>query len=388
MSSRTRWIVIALSTPLVILAAVGGLLGAPRAPQAGFPHLRVFEDVVSLVMGAYVEEIDADKVMEGAMRGLADSLDASSSYLPPEEVAMVEAKTPPAPADTGLVVARSGYLRVLGVRDGSPAERAGIRSGDLLRAIDDKPTRDMSTFTGQRLLRGAVGSKVVVSVIRFNPAEPHTFTLQREATPTTHVTSKTLATGEGYVRISSFGAGSGDALRAQVEKLQQAGAKGIVIDVRNTADGSYVEAFKAAEVFIASGTIATRAGRDDANKEVISAPAGNKAVATPAVVLMAFGTSGPAEVFVAALAGAKRAALVGERTAGLAAEQRLVKLPENRGLWMTYARYLTMAGEPILEKGVRPDVVVEEPNPDFGDVLPSTDDMLGKALERLKSGKN
>lgn len=386
MSSKSRWLLLCLSTPLVVVAAVGGLLGAPAAPQKGFEHLRVFEDVVSLVTGAYVETVDPDKVMEGAMRGLAESLDPSSAYLPPEEVALIEKQTPLGDGDTGLVITRQGYLRVLGVKDGSPAARAGLRSGDFVRAIDGKPTRDMSAFTGTRMLRGAVGSPVKLVVIRNNFAEPHDITLTREKVDPVSVTSEFAAKdGVGYLRIKTFAAGTADAVRQQTVKLQQQGAKGIVIDIRNVADGAYDEAIKTSQVFIASGTIATRAGRENANKEVITAPAGNTALTIPVVLLQTFGTSGPAEVFAAAMSGNKRAELVGERTAGLAAEQHLVKLPDNFGLWMTYRRYFTNAGKTMLEKGIEADVIAEEPNVEFGESGPSADDARAKATERLKA---
>jgi len=386
MSSKSRWLLLCLSTPLVVVAAVGCLLGAPAAPQKGFEHLRVFEDVVSLVTGAYVETVDPDKVMEGAMRGLAESLDPSSAYLPPDEVALIEKQTPLGDGDTGLVITRQFYLRVLGVKDGSAAARAGIRSGDFVRGIDGKPTRDMSAFTGTRLLRGAAGSTVKLVIIRGNAAEPHDITLTREKIDPVTVTSEfTAKDGVGYVRIKTFAAGTADAVRQQTVKLQQQGAKGVIIDIRNVADGAYDEAIKTSQVFIASGTIATRAGRNDANKEVITAPAGSTALTIPVVLLQTFGTSGPAEVFAAAMSGNKRAELVGERTAGLAAEQHLVKLPDNFGLWMTYRRYFTNTGKTMLEKGIDADVIAEEPNVEYGESAPSVDDARAKAMERLKA---
>jgi carboxyl-terminal processing protease len=389
MSSKARWFLIALSTPLVIVAAVGGLIGAsPAIPQKGFEHLRVFEDVVSLVNGAYVEEVDPEKVFDGAMRGLAEGLDASSAYLPPAEVALVDNKTPLGDGDTGLMVTRQFYLRVLGVRDGSSAARAGIRSGDFVRAIDETPTRDMSAFTGTRLLRGAVGSKVRVLIIRGNAAEPHEVTLTREKL--TDAVKAELKDQVGVVRVQSFSAASSTTarLRAEAEAMQKAGAKALVIDIRGVADGSYDEAIKAAQVFVGIGTVATRAGRDATAKEIIASASGASALKIPVVVLQDFGTAGPAEVFAAALSGNKRAELVGERTAGLAAEQRLVRLPENHGLWMTYRRYYTIAAEPapILERGLKPDVNVEEPAIEFGQPAPAVDDMLVKAIERAKSG--
>jgi carboxyl-terminal processing protease len=387
MSSKARWFLVALSTPLVIVAAVGGLIGAsPAVPQKGFEHLRVFEDVVSLVNGAYVEDVDPEKVFDGAMRGLAEGLDASSAYLPPAEVALIDNKTPLGDGDTGLIVTRQFYLRVLGVRDGSPAARAGIRSGDFVRAIDETPTRDMSAFTGTRLLRGAVGSKVRVLIIRGNAAEPHEVTLTREKL--TDSIKAELKDQVGVVRLQGFSTGTSTALRTQSEAMQKAGAKALVIDLRGVADGSYEEAIKAAQVFVGTGTIATRAGRDATAKENMGSLTGASALKIPVVVLQDFGTAGPAEVFAAALSGNKRAELVGERTAGLAAEQRLVRLPENHGLWMTYRRYYTIGSEPtpILERGVKPDVNVEEPTIEFGEPAPAVDEMLAKAIERAKSG--
>lgn len=391
MSSKARWFLVALSTPLVIVAAVGGLIGAsPAVPQKGFEHLRVFEDVVQLVNGAYVEEVNPDKVFDGAMRGLAEGLDASSAYLPPAEVALVDNKTPLGEGDTGLVITRQFYLRVLGVRDGSPAARAGIRTGDFVRAIDETPTRDMSAFTGTRMLRGAVGSKVRVLVIRGNAAEPHEVSLTREKL--VDAVKGEIKDQVGIVRLQSFSAtpsgGAAAALRSQAETFQKAGAKAMIIDIRGVADGSYDEAIKAAQVFVGAGTVATRQGREAASKENIPSASGANAVKIRVIVLQDFGTAGPAEVFAAALAGNKRAEIVGERTAGLAAEQRLVRLPENYGLWMTYRRYYTIGADaaPILERGVKPDVNVESPTVEFGEPAPAVDDMLVKAIERAKTG--
>lgn len=388
MSPKSRWLLFAISTPLVFVAAVGGMLGAPKTPQKGFEHLRVFEDVVSLVTGAYVVEVDPDKVMEGAMRGLAESLDPLSAYLPPAEVALVENNTPLGDGDPGLVIARQFYLRVLGVKDGSSAAKAGLRSGDYVRAIDGTPTRDMSTFTGTRLLRGAPGTSVKVLILRGNAAEPHELTLTREKINPVSVASEYSAKDTtGIIRIRTFDAATAAAVRNAAGTLQQQGAKGLVIDLRGVADGAYDAAIDTAKVFVASGTIATRAGRDNTNKEVITATAGAGTVTLPVVIMQSFGTAGPAEVFIAALADAHRAETLGERTAGLAAEQHLVPLPDKYGLWMTYRRYFTASGAAILEKGLLPNVIAEEPNVEFGEAAPAVDDMRAKAIAQVKLAK-
>lgn len=385
MTSRSRWLLFVVSTPLVLVAAVGGLLGANAAPppQAqGFTHLRVFDDVVSLIMSSYVETVDPDKVLDGAMRGLADSLDPMSAYLTPEEVAQAKSNASLPAGDVGLVVSRQFYLRIVGVKDGSPAARAGLRTNDFIRGINGTPTREMSAFTGSRLLRGAPGSTVELTVLRGNAAEPHVVTLTREAITTPAISVQKQASGASVVRVSTFAAGTAKALVDAVRQVQQAGGPGVVIDIRGTADGPITEGIEAARAFVASGTVATRAQRTG-DKEVTTAGAGAGALTLKVVLLVSNGTAGAAEVFAAALQDNKRADLVGEPTAGLAADQRLVPLPEGRGLWMTYAQYLAADGEAIHGRGLAPTVAVEAPVVPFGDVPPAGDDMLTKAIERL-----
>jgi carboxyl-terminal processing protease len=386
MSSKSRWLIVLVSTPLVIIATVGGLLATQNVPQQSFKDLRVFDDVVSLVMSSYVERVDVDRVMEGAMRGLADGLDASSAYLSPAEVAAVEAGAAMPTGDVGLVISRQFYLKVVGVRDGSPAARAGVRTGDFIRGIDGKPTRDVSAFTGTRLLHGAPGSKVELVVLRGSAVEPHTVSLVREAPNGPLVTSKRLPGGDGYVRVASFSTGTAAAIRKEVDALRQAGSTGAIIDLRGVADGPLDEGIAAARHFVKTGTLATLAPRSGA-KTVTSATATDGAVTMPIVLLVSNGTGNAAELFAAALSENQRADLVGEPTAGLVAVQHLLKLPENRGLWMTYARYLGSDGKPIHEHGLRPTVAVEEPTVVFGDAPPTTDDALGKAVDRLKTKK-
>ena len=204
MAPRTRWMVFLVSTPLVMLVTVGGLIGPPKAAaQQSLPELRILGDVVGLINNAYVEPVDIDKVMDGAMRGLAEGLDPSSAFLVPEEVRAIETRAPLPAGDVGLMVERQFYLRVMGVRDGSPAARAGLQSGDYIRMIDAKPTRDMSAFTGRRLLRGAPGTKVSLTIIRGNTADPHTFELAREAPSGPSATSRMIG-DVAHVRISTF----------------------------------------------------------------------------------------------------------------------------------------------------------------------------------------
>ena len=401
MTLKTRLSILLLSTPVLIFVVVGGLIGRASAPEgdATYQHLRVFEDVLSLVISNYVEEVKVDKAMEGALKGLAEGLDPDSAYLNAQQVTEVQSGAALPEGDVGLELTRQYYLRVIAARDGSPAAKAGLQTGDYVRAIDGKPTRDMSVFEGTRLLHGQSGSKVTLTVIRGNAADPHEVPLVREKPAAVIVSGKAATPEVGYVRIASFREGVVDQLKKQIGDLSKSGSKTLVIDVRHTAEGPLDNGIAAARLFVKSGTLALKGGREPKGsekagakepaaqstpKETIAAKSGDGAIDLPVQILITNGTAGAAEVFAAALDGNKRAELIGEHTLGRAALQKLVKLPENRGLWLTYARYLTPAGESIQGKGLKPDVEVEDADvAEFGAPASDSDPILDAALARI-----
>jgi carboxyl-terminal processing protease len=386
MSARIRVFIVSLSAPIIAFAVVGGFLDSALARGDDvYSRLRVFQDVVSLIMSNYVEEPNVDKVMEGAMRGLAEGLDSDSTFLTPAQVRRMEGGERVPPADVGLELTHQYYLRVVAARDGSPAAKAGILPGDFVRVIDGQPTRDMSAFEGQQLLRGAPASKVTVTVIRGSTVDPHVIVLVREVPATVNVRSRLQEGQVGYLRVASFDKQVVESLRSQIAVLSKAGAKQLIIDVRNTAGGEQADGIEAARLFVGSGTLAIRDSRGSA-QQVVRASKGDGSIALPLAILIDNGTSGAAEVFAGALSGNKRAELVGERTIGRAATQQLVKLPDGSGLWMTSSRYLTPAGVPIQGKGIEPSVAVAEPDLDFG-VAATSDPILDRALAVLAGKK-
>jgi carboxyl-terminal processing protease len=311
---------------------------------------------------------------------------------------------------------------VIAARDDSPAAKAGLQTGDYVRAIDGKPARDLSVFEGMRLLRGTPGSKVTLTVIRGNAAEPRQMDLIREKTPGAVVTGKMLAADIGYIRIASFGAETAAKVRAQADTLAKSGASQLIVDIRHTAEGPFDTGLETARLFVKSGTLAMIAGRDEEKpavkggtkpasgelvpatpspagspapskpsaasiKETIAAKPGDGAITLPVTLLVTTGTSGAAELFAAALDGNKRAELIGERTLGRAGIQKLVRLPDGRGLWLTTARYLTPSGEIIQGKGLAPDLAIDDPDVDFDQPRPAKDPILDAAIERLTKKK-
>jgi len=383
MSSRTRLIVMSISAPVIAFAIVGGFLGKVMAGQDTYPHLKVFGDVVDLVTSNYVEDVNVDKVMKGAMHGLAEGLDPDSAYLTPEQVRQVESGAPMSPAGVGLDLTRQYYLRVVAARDGSPAAKAGIRTGDYIRAINDMPTRDMSVWEGARALRGTPGSRVTLTIIRGNAADPHVVELTRETDPAPTVTSRIAAPGVGYVRVAGIGSSTASQVKAQVADLTKNGATKLIVDVRRIASGSFDDGLAIARLFVGTGTLALRESKTGP-RETIAANAGDGSISLPTHVLVDTGTSGAAEIFASALVGNKRAELVGEHTIGRAAQQKLIKLPDGAGLWLSTSRFLTPAGAPLHEKGLEPTVPVDEPDvTEFGAQPPAIDPVLDKAIERF-----
>src|SRR5215204_3531142 len=180
MKVRGRVLVLAVSMPIIAFAVIGGFMSKAIAREDSYQYLRIFEDVVSLIMNNYAEAVDVDKVMHGAMHGLADGLDPDSAYLDVNQVKVLDKGDLGGSAQTGLEVTRQYYLRVIAARDGSPAAKAGLLPGDYIRAIDGQSTRDTSVFEGTRRLRGKPGTKVRLTVLRGNAADPHDLEVTRE----------------------------------------------------------------------------------------------------------------------------------------------------------------------------------------------------------------
>jgi carboxyl-terminal processing protease len=387
MSSRTRLIVMSISAPVIAFAIVGGFLGKVMAGQdAPYQHLKIFDDVVTMISSQYVEEVNIDKVMYGAMHGLADGLDPDSAYLTPAQVKQVEAGTPLPPAGVGLELTRQYYLRVIAARDNSPAAKAGLRTGDYIRAINDLPTREMSVWEGMRMLRGAAGTKVTVTIIRGNAADPHVVELVRQAEPPSVVSGRVAAPGVGYIRIAGISKDTAEQVKTQAADAVKNGATKLIVDVRRVSNGSPEDGLAVARLFVAKGTLAMRETKSGPRETIASGP-GDGSITLPAVVLIDTGTSAAAEVFASALSGNKRADLIGEHTIGRAAEQKLIKLPDGAGLWLSTMRYLTPAGTPLHEKGLEPTIVVDDPDVEFGQPAPTADPILEKAIEHLAGRK-
>ena len=385
MTTRTRFVILLVTAPILAYTLVGGVLGRVVARENTYRHLRVFEDVVSLVTDNYVEPVDPARIMQGALWGLAEGLDPDSAYLTPDDVSHYEADDASGEVGVGLVLTRQYYIQVVAARDGSPAAAAGLRPGDYIRAIDDNPTRIMSIVRGRQLLRGEPGSTVTLTIIRGNAAEPVEVELERGGgRRSANVTSRLMTPGVGYLRITEFDDTTTDAIKAATGTLGRERAERLLIDLRGTATGAFEAGIDAARLFTGADTLVIR--ESSTGQEPVTRTEGEPSIAWPVVILTNPGTAGAAELFAAALTDAGRAETVGLRTAGRAAEQTLIRLPDGGGLLLSSTRYLTASGEPIHRVGVQPAVVVPEPTVELGQAVAdpdAQDPVLDRALEHL-----
>ena len=384
MTNRTRFVALSVTAPILAYTVVGGLLGRVAAREDTYRYLRIFEDVVSLVTDNYVEQVEPESIMHGALWGLAEGLDPQSAYLTPDEVQQYDDGYGKPADSVGLVLTRRYYIQVVAARDGSPADAAGLQPGDYIREIDGQPTRMMSTVRAYNLMRGTDGSTLNLNVIRDNAAEPISLSLIRNGTKSANVSSRFVGPGIGYLRIAEFDDMTTEAVESAYNHLARQGAQQLLIDLRDAAIGTFEAGIAAAELFTEADPLVIRESSNA--QEPVARSDRRLSVTWPVVLITNPGTAGAAELFAAALTDTTHAESVGVRTAGRAAEQTLVRLPDGGGLLLSSTRFLTASGASIHRVGVEPTVTVEEPAVELTrtpPVAPQDDPLLDRALEHL-----
>jgi carboxyl-terminal processing protease len=273
---------------------------------------------------------------------------------------------------------------VVAPRPGSPAEKAGLRTGDILKTIDERHTRPMPAVVAERLLRGAPGSSVKLGVLRAG-ADPFDVTVVRERVLPAAPQGRMLEGGTGYVKVTDFTPTTAEDVRTHVEALKGQGAAQLLLDLRGAAWGSPADGARVAEIFLRGGPVAKLVGRRS-EERLLQADAARSAWSGPLAVLVDNGTAGPGEIVAAALLDAGRAKLVGEHTFGRASVSKTVALPEG-GLVLTVAKYVSPKGTAIHGEGLVPSVPVaaeREEDEDLPEGTAKPDRILEKALEVVK----
>jgi carboxyl-terminal processing protease len=349
----------------VLAAAVGvAVMGAGIVWAADGPYdlLRQLARVLVLVENEYVDPVNRTRLVEGAIKGMVAELDPHSSYLPEEDYRIFEADTKGEFGGIGVEVDfRNETVVVIAPIEGSPAERAGIRPGDRIVAIDGSPVRGRSMQDLIRRMRGKPGTAIVVSVSRGTDDKVVPYPLKREVIQVASTASKLLDGGIAYLRIKQFQSGTRDELVRAVGKLREAtgGAlAGVVLDLRNNPGGLVDEASAVADELLPGGVIYTTRHRGETVDEVRAGPGGVLS-REPMVAIVNEYSASAAELLAGALQDDKRATLVGAPTFGKGSVQSIIDLPGGAGLRLTTMRYYTPAGHAIQAQGVHPDITVE-----------------------------
>ena len=384
MSPRSRLLVALVSTGLVGYIAAGSLLSRVMG-DTSYGQLAIFNEVVRIVLLSYVEPVNLDRAMAGARLGLTEALDGDSAYLDEEAFEAYGQPAKETDADVGLALTRRfSYLMVVSVRPGSPAEKAGLKPGDVLKTLDGKHSHPLPAPVGQRLLRGEPGSTLKLTILRPG-AEPKEVSLVRERLLPLPAKGKVLEPGIGQLKVAEFGARSAAEAKGEIELLKRQGVKKLILDLRNAGFGAPADGIRVAELFLKAGVVGKLSGAKF-EEQVYSVESGKPVWEGPLAVLVDAGTAGPGEIVTAALLEAGRP-VIGRHTFGRAAVQKAVPFEDGGGLVVTVARYSTPKGDLIHGKGLEPTVAVskqdEEDEEDAG--APARDLALEKALEILKA---
>jgi carboxyl-terminal processing protease len=368
MNRTARIGILLASAAIFCYAGIGHVLGRTPDDKA-YKSLTVYGEVLQKIQADYVDEPNMRLVTAGSLHGLLESLDAQSSYLTPREYTEYKQKAQSASTgETGLNLSkRFGYVIVISVLPDSPAEKAGIHSGDIFESVAGFTTRDMSVGQALNLLNGPAGSGAKVGVIRRGRAQPEEVDVVRQKLTTPKIIAQKTDPDILAIRVPSLDAGRADEIRNRLADADKQGIHKVILDLRECGRGPVSEAVNVARLFIPSGTVATLRGQT-VSAQTFSAEPGKVVWRNPVSILIDGTTSGAAEVLASAIVANRRGDVVGERTFGLASEQKLITLDDGSALFLTVANYYNAGGKSILEDGVTPSEVVRAAAEEDNDV--------------------
>jgi carboxyl-terminal processing protease len=379
MNRFARYSILGLSVLIVCWVGIGHVLGRTANDKA-YKSLVVYGEVLQKIQQDYVDEPNMHLVTAGSLHGLLESLDAESSYLTPREYTEYKQKaSDPGTGETGLNLSkRSGYIVVTSVLPDSPADKAGLRTGNFLESIAGFTTREMSVGQAKNLLSGQPGTPVKIGVIRRGKTDPEEIDLVRQKLGPEKLVIQKVDDSTLAFRFPTLDAGRAEEVRTHLLEAQKQGVAHVILDVRDCGRGNDSEALAVARLFIPSGTLTTLKGQT-VTEQTFSADPSKVIWKGPVSVLADISSAGAAEVLAVAFANTKRGEIIGERTFGLASEQKLIPMDDGAALFLTVANYYNADGKSILEEGVTPTTVVRAANSsddgdDEGEDVASTPD--------------
>lgn len=352
----------------VLLAAVSGVFAernnqVPASRSIPIDDIRSLSEVFAKIKDHYVEDVTDKELLENAIRGMLSGLDPHSTYLDKDAFQDLRVGTTGEFGGLGIVVGmEDGFVKVISPIDDTPAQRAGIKAGDLIIRLDEKPVKGMSLDEAVKLMRGRPGTDIKLLVVREGEEKPLSISVTRDKIRVKSVKSRTLEKGFGYVRVTQFQERTGKDLRkaiADLKKENDGKLKGMILDLRNNPGGLLDAAVEVSDVFLKGGTIVSVRGRTEENKISHTATPTDMLKDAPVVVLINGGSASASEIVAGALQDHKRAIIMGTKSFGKGSVQTVVPLGNNTAIKLTTARYYTPSGRTIQAEGIEPDIVLD-----------------------------
>ena len=368
MKSKTQFLLV-----LMVGVVLGGALTITERVMAerdsveatGLPlnELRTLAEVFGRVKKDYVEEVDDKTLLESAIRGMLADLDPHSAYLDQESFKELQVGTSGEFGGLGIEVGmEDGFVKVVSPIDDTPAERAGVKSGDLIVRLDDEPVKGKTLSDAVDIMRGKPGTDITLTIVREGADKPIKITITRDVIKVKSVKNRLLEDGFGYLRITQFQSKTGDYLAdaiAALRKESKVELKGLVLDLRNNPGGVLNAAVAVSDAFLSQGLIVYTEGREDSSKMSFNATPGDISNGVPVVVLVNQGSASASEIVAGALQDHHRALIVGSQTFGKGSVQTILPLPNGNAVKLTTARYYTPSGRSIQAEGITPDIKLE-----------------------------
>jgi len=328
-----------------------------------YKEIKTFNEVLDMVQKNYVDEVDSSVLIQGAINGMMKSIDPHSAFMTAEIYKELEVETQGRFGGIGIeITILKDVLTVVSPIEDTPAYKAGVKSGDQIIKIDGKSTKDITIMEAVKKLRGPKDSKVTITIMRENMAQPKDIVLNRAVIQVKSVKAKAFDDHIGYIRIASFHERTAQDLRKALAEVAEKTKpmKGLVLDLRNDPGGLLHQAIEVSDMFLKSGIIVSTRGRTKSMEtKTMARDNGSKEVTVPVVVLVNEGTASAAEIVAGALQDNGRALIVGTQTFGKASVQTVIPLEDGSALKLTTARYYTPKGRSIQAEGIKPDIIVK-----------------------------
>ncbi len=370
-----------------LMAAIGGTLagvllttqvaGPLLAQEAGksttvYEQLDLFGDIFERIRAQYVEPVDSQKLVEAAINGMLTSLDPHSSYIAANDFEDMQVQTKGEFGGLGIEVTQEeGFIKVVSPMDGTPADKAGIKSGDFITQVNGESVMGLTLDQAVDMMRGPVGSEIIVTIVREGVTDPFDVSIIRDTIKLTAVKGRVVG-NTVVLRVSTFNDQTYPGLEEEIKKQVEAAGgidkvDGFVLDLRNNPGGLLTQAIKVSDAFLDQGEIVSTRGRVEQDSERFNAAEGDLAQGKPVVVLINGGSASASEIVTGALQDHRRAIVVGTKSFGKGSVQTVIPLRGDGAMRLTTARYYTPSGRSIQALGVMPDIVVNQPEPKEGE---------------------